>query len=90
MQLPELIVGTVGLIGTTMSIVTVHGFRLRHWKEPMYYFIGGLLILTCYQFLSGFEIVLSPVLRGTVETGFAATITLGIYKMLQTAKTVGA
>ncbi len=94
MDVVELAIGVMGLAGALISFITVYTLRLRQWKEPMYYFIGGLLILTMYQFVAGFELVSSPLirgtLRGTAETGFAAIITIGIYKMRNTAKTVGA
>jgi uncharacterized membrane protein len=90
MNLPELIVGGVGLVGTVISILTVRTFRIRKWKESMYYFIGGLLILTLYQLVAGFELLTSGWLRGTVETGFVTVTTIGIYKIQQTARTVGA
>lgn len=90
MNVPELLVGSVGLVGTVISLLTVRTFHLRQWKEAMYYFIAALFVLTAYQFVAGFELTSSPMVRGTVETGFVAIIAIGIYKMRETAKAIGA
>lgn len=89
MNIPELIVGVVGLAGIVISIVTIRTFRLQRWKEAMYYFIGALLILTGYQITAGLELIDSRWVQGTVETGFVGIIAIGIYKLRQTARTVG-
>lgn len=90
MGVTEVVTGTVGFIAVFVSIATVRAFRLQQWKHSLYYFIGALSILTLHELLSGLQLLSSPLAKGTAEISFAALIAIGLYKMRETAKTIGA
>lgn len=86
----EVAVGIAGIIGMAITIYASQSFKLRQWKFALYYLLSGLGIFTLYQFMIGFHIVESKYILAGLEVIFIIVITFAIYKLKQTAETIGA
>jgi len=90
-----LIVGIIGLLGLGICIATIATFKLRLWKRDTYYFTTAVGLYTLHQFAAAAEAadVIGRLPVGVhmfLEIGFVSLIVFGVYKMKQTAETVGA
>lgn len=83
--------------GLIVSFYTIQTFNLRLWQISSYYFLTGLIAFILYAFIESFRFFLdvqSTFIFLYVGLTFKALslffITLGVYKVRKTAKTLGA
>lgn len=86
----EVGVGIVSIIAMALTIYTAQQFKLRKWKFALYYLVSGLGVFSIYQFLIGFHVVDSALILAGLEVVFIIVITYSIYRLKQTAESIGA
>lgn len=86
----EVAVAIAGILGMAITIYAAQSFKLRQWKFSLYYLLSGMGVFTLYQFLLAFNVVSSEYILAGLEVLFIIVMTFAIYKLKDTAETIGA